>query len=222
MGLLQRIKMALRGPERRWPALASEDVRRRARVVVIDDEPFAYKGLFKRDGYSVDIWRDVTDLPKLESGYYDLILLDIQGVGTKQSADQGFGILRHLKAKNPTQLIVAYSNADWSLKYRPFFDEADAVLAKSADYVDFKRTVDDLLMRRFSLEYYIDKVTALVGEGMENEPRVREAAERAILSGDTSGLRSTLRREQVNEERVNTILQATQVGIGVLQLLLGS
>lgn len=130
-----------------WPTPSAEDLRRRARIVVIDDSPFPYAALFKRDGYTVDVWRDVNDLSKLENGYYDLILLDIQGVGSKQSADQGFGILRHLKDANPTQLIVAFSNADWSLKYKPFFDGADAVLPKSADYVDFKRSVDTLLVR---------------------------------------------------------------------------
>lgn len=205
---------------KRWPAPSADDIRRRARVLVVDDSGFAYKSLFKRDGYSVDSWRDIVDLAKLETGYYDVILLDIQGVGAKQSADQGFGVLRHIKATAPTQLVVAYSNADWSLKYKPFFDEADAVLPKSADYVEFKRVVDELLLRRFSLEYFVEHIVRLMPAHSGNLSRVRTAAEKAILKGDSSRLTSVLRREKVDEETLNRILQVTQVGIGVLQLLL--
>jgi CheY-like chemotaxis protein len=93
-----------------WPSMKFEEMKKRARILVIDDKPFAYSKLFKNDGYNIEKWDDIKDLPKLETGYYDVILLDIQGVGTKQSVDQGFGILRHLRRENPSQIIVAYSS----------------------------------------------------------------------------------------------------------------
>ena len=126
-----------------------EEIRKRARLLIVDDGDFFYLALFRKDGYNIEKWNDVTDLPKLESGYYDIVLLDIQGIGKKQSKDQGMGILRHLKKACPAQIVVAYSNADFSLKYKEFFDLADKVLAKQADYVDFKRAVDELLGSRF-------------------------------------------------------------------------
>lgn len=205
-----------------WPAPNADELRRRARVLVVDDAGFPYKKLFERDGYNIDSWRDIADLAKLESGYYDLILLDIQGVGAKQSADQGFGVLRHLKAKLPTQMVVAYSNADWSLKYKPFFDQADAVLPKTADYVEFKRVVDDLLVRRFSLEFFVDHIVRLTPAHGQNRGRVIAAAERAILTGDSSRLVSLVRKDQVSDDTLRTILSITQVAIGVLQLLVST
>jgi CheY-like chemotaxis protein len=48
---------------------------------VIDDQDFPYKELFERDGYTVTKWDDVHDLAQLESGEFDLILLDLLGVG---------------------------------------------------------------------------------------------------------------------------------------------
>lgn len=106
---------------RRWPEIPFEDIKKRARIVVIDDSEFIYLPLFKKDGYNIEKWSDIIDLPKLEIGYFDIILLDILGVGKEQSADQGLGILRHLRQVSPAQIIIAYSSSDWSLKYQAFF-----------------------------------------------------------------------------------------------------
>lgn len=128
-----------------WPVISLDEIKKRGRILVIDDTDFTYQQLFIRDGYTIDKWDDVEELSKLESGYYDIILLDIQGVGRNESEEQGFGILKHIHSVNPAQIIIAYSNADWALKYQTFFDLADAKLDKRQDYVDFKRTVDQQL-----------------------------------------------------------------------------
>lgn len=123
--------------------MSHAEVVRRARILVIDDGAFPYKQLFERDGYTIQQWPDVTDLPALETGEFDLILLDLVGVGLAESADEGFGLLRHIRQTSSAQIVIAYSNADLSLKYQPFFRDADAVLHMTkTDYVEFKRTVD--------------------------------------------------------------------------------
>jgi CheY-like chemotaxis protein len=95
----------------KWPEVPVEELRRRARLLVIDDQVFTYKDLFERDGYTIERWPDVEDLPRLESGAFDLILLDLQGVAKELSAEQGLGLLRHLRKVLPTQLVIAYSRA---------------------------------------------------------------------------------------------------------------
>jgi len=138
-----------------------DEIKKRARILVIDDNDFAYEPLFKRDGYTVEKWDDIQSLEKLENNFYDLILLDIQGVGQAESEEEGFGILKHIRSQSPAQIVIAFSNADWSLKYQQFFDLADRKLAKSQDYVEFKRTVDELLAQRFNPEFYINKIENL-------------------------------------------------------------
>jgi len=96
----------------KWPELSFEEIKKRARLLVVDDNEFPYKELFERDEYQIDKWDDIEKLSKLESGYYDIILLDIQGVGESQSEEQGFGILKHLRTTTPAQMVIAYSNAD--------------------------------------------------------------------------------------------------------------
>src|SRR5271154_4025408 len=99
-----------------------EEIKKRARLLVIDDSDFPYAELFKRDGYAIEQWRDVEDLSKLENGTFDLIMLDVQGVGKEISpSEQGLGVLHHIREVAATQVVIAFSSADFSLKYQEFF-----------------------------------------------------------------------------------------------------
>jgi hypothetical protein len=98
---------------RRWPSVPFDEIRKRARLLVIDDEDFPYQQLFIRDGYTLEKWDEIRQLGDLEQGKCDLILLDLQSVGRSESAEQGFGVRRHIRRESLAQIIVAYSNADW-------------------------------------------------------------------------------------------------------------
>ena len=204
MGLFKR--------NQQWPSASHDEIVKRARVLVIDDGPFPYKTLFERDGYTIQQWPDVTDLHALEQGEFDLILLDLLGVGSAESSDEGFGLLKHIRAVSPAQIVVAYSNSDLSLEFQPFFRDADAVLHKTkADYVEFKRTVDRLLDDRFSLGFYLNRIAAELGEHHANAPKAREKARKAILDGDTDPLRRYLTKrveDKVTVDRVIAIVGA--------------
>jgi len=177
-----------------------DEIRKRARLLVIDDEDFIYKELFTRDGYIIEKWDDVEDLSKLEQNFFDVILLDVQGVGRKLSADQGLGILQHIRKTAPTQVVIAFSNADYSLKYQDFFSMADAVLAKGADYVEFKRTVDQLLQQRFSLGFYVGKVASVVGGRVDDPDRLEKETRKAILKNKPKDLMAYL-ADKVNDPK---------------------
>jgi CheY-like chemotaxis protein len=204
--------MGLFRPEQEWPTISQDEIVRRARILVIDDGPFPYKILFERDGYTIQQWPDVTDLHALEHGEFDLILLDLVGVGSAESSDEGFGLLKHIREVSPAQIVVAYSNSDLSLEFQPFFRDADAVLHKSkTDYVEFKRTVDRLLAERFSLGFYINRIAAELGEHSATAPKAVRKAQQAILSGDTESLRRYLTKkidDQVTVDRVIAIAGA--------------
>lgn len=215
-----RLPRLLRRKPRPWPTVSQDEIRRRARVLVVDDADFAYMTLFERDGYRMDKWDDVTDLSKLESGYYDVILLDIHGVGAERSRDEGLGILRHLKKVAPAQIIVAYSNADWALKYQEFFDQADAVLDKRADYVDFKRTLDELLRHRFSLSFYVDRIATLAAGSHPDISALRTLAEEAILRREVRDLEAYLLDSRVDPRYLVMAMQVAQVAIALLQVLM--
>ena len=183
-----------------WPTMTLDEIRKRARLLIIDDEDFIYKELFTRDGYIIEKWDDVEDLSKLEHNFFDVILLDVQGVGRKLSADQGLGILQHIRKTAPTQVVIAFSNADYSLRYQDFFSMADAVLSKGADYVEFKRTVDQLLQQRFSLGFYVGKVVTAVGGRVDDPERLEKETRKAILQNKPRSLIAYL-ADKVNDPK---------------------
>lgn len=203
--------------ENQWPDVPADVARKRSRILVIDDAAFPYQKLFSRDGYSVAKWNDIRDLNQIERGEFDIILLDIHGVGLRDSADQGLGVLRHIRTACPAQLVIAYSGADFSLRYQEFFDMADARLAKTDDYVKFKEKVDELLKERFSLQHYVkraDRLLQLRGvAGKEYEPAIIEA----ILSKNPNLLRTKLSNNpKVSAESTATILSIVDSAISIL------
>lgn len=204
--------------KRKWPTISHEEIVHRARILVIDDGDFPYKVLFERDGYTIKQWTDVDNLKDLETGEYDLILLDLIGVGRKESADQGFGVLKHIRRTAPAQIVVAYSNDDLSLTYQPFFNDADAVLAKTTDYVVFKQTVDDLLDRRFSLGFFLDRVNAELGEHAANAPKATKKARAAILTGKTEPLRKYLTKRVDDKQTIDRVLILVNVAAKVFTI----
>ena len=205
---------------RQWPQVPFDEIRKRGRLLVIDDQEFPYETLFSRDGYNVNVWRDVEKLTDLDDGKYDLVLLDLQGVGRRDSAEQGFGILKYLRRRSPALLIVAYSNADWGLRYQEFFKLADAVLPKSADYVEFKAKVDDLLRERFSLGFYVSKVLDEAA-GYEPDPAHLSAlTQAAILKGKPRKLRAHLETILPRDSAVTVdrILSIVRSAVGILEV----
>lgn len=204
--------------KQKWPELSLEEIRKRARILVIDDNDFVYKSLFEKDGYNIDKWDDVEDLQKLESGYFDIVLLDIQGVGKKISNEQGLGVLKHLRNACPSQIIMAYSNADFSLKYQEFFNLANATLSKSDDYVQFKRKLDGLLKDRFSLGFYINHVVNIARPHTNEIQKLKNFTEEALLAKDTDKLEKFLAQRIDNKDIIMLILQLVQIGIGISSL----
>jgi len=160
-------------------------------------------------------------MDKLEQGFFDLILLDMKGVGKGMAKDQGLGLLRHIKSANSTQIIIAYSGATFSLKDKVFFDLADSTLAKTADYVDFKREVDECLRRRFSIEYHLARLEDLAAARGADRSAIRKAAQKALDKRDSSVLEKSMGKMGLGEDAINIGLQIIQVAIGVAQLLVG-
>lgn len=133
-----------------------KDQIRRARILVIDDDPNAFPTeLLKAEGYNVTYWESLKTLTPLESGEYDIIILDLNGIATPtQSSTDGIGILRHIKAYNPGQIVVAYSAKKYDFRQGDFWKLADDYLGKPSPLDACKQKIDELLQAKFNIEYY--------------------------------------------------------------------
>jgi CheY-like chemotaxis protein len=197
------------------PELSFEEIRKRARLLVIDDQGFNYKALFEKDGYSLAEWRDVEDLTKLEDNSFDVILLDVNGVGKLISNEQGLGVLRHIRQTSPAQLVIAFSDAKFDLKYQTFFDLADAKLSKDIDYVDFKRKVDELLRQRFSAGFYASKIGSILGDSSLNQGVLTHEITRSMLNSDLSSVTQYIKQRTSDPKTIAACLGIAKASIEV-------
>lgn len=132
------------------------ELKKRTRIVVIDDEDGFPIKLFQSEGYSIDKWEYVEDYCKLENGFYDIIVLDIKGVAHQISEEDGLGVLVSIKKKNPAQIVISYSQYSYDLNKIQFFQLADENIAKPSDFLKIKSILDNLISTQFKPDRYIN------------------------------------------------------------------
>jgi DNA-binding response OmpR family regulator len=204
----------------RDPVPSIEAVRKSARVLVIDDMELPAQSSFERDGYHFERWSEVKNVSQLTDAHYHLILLDIQGVGLNEDPKlQGLGILREIKHLNPAQLVILYSSQRQRLSSREYLVLADAVLDKSASYLEYKKTVDDLLLRRFQHGYFIATMNRELGDYAILAPSAVRIASRALRTRDTGKLETYLRARLPDATQVDRVLSIISIGVSTASLL---
>lgn len=154
--------------------LEFEELKKRARIVVIDDENSFPIALFKGEGYAIDKWSKVTDYNKLQSGYYDIIVLDIKGVALHISEEDGLGVLQGIKNHNPAQIIIAYSQHSFDLSKAKFWELADETIAKPSDFLKMKNTIDNLILTQFRPDRYINMMHDILRKQQYSEREMKK------------------------------------------------
>ena len=132
---------------RRSEQVPFPELKKRCKIVVIDDEEASFPtAALKDEGYTIDWWPrvDAPRLAQLESGMFDLIILDIQDIAEPGLSDtgDGLGILRRLKDANPAQMVVAFSGREYDLDAVPFWRLADDALRKPVTIIACKDKLD--------------------------------------------------------------------------------
>jgi len=173
-----------------------EELKKRLRIVVIDDEDSFPIQLFQEAGYSIDKWNAVDNYSKLESGFYDIIVLDITGIADHISEDDGLGVLEDLKRYNPTQIIIAFSQHSFDLSKARFWQMADDYIAKPSDFLKIKRVINNLIETKFTSERYLNSIEELI---YSSNLSTKEKNNAKKYLYDTYNLRRNVDREKLIE-----------------------
>jgi DNA-binding response OmpR family regulator len=114
--------------------MTRDELVRRSRILVIDDERPAIIDDLKSARFSVDHVPDVSshNLELVDHPLYDLILLDFGQVGKTFGDDQGLSLLRHIKRVNPAIVVLTYTSKALETRHADFYRLADGTLAKDA------------------------------------------------------------------------------------------
>jgi CheY-like chemotaxis protein len=135
-------------------------LKRATSIIVIDDDPNAFPEVstLRAEGYNITEWRTVESLAQLESGTYDIIVLDIGGVAGKWGKRDGLEILKLLKESNPRQYIIAFSGQRAIHQLEEFWKLADSQMKKPVNVADCKRKLDEAIQELANIEHYWVKI----------------------------------------------------------------
>lgn len=196
------------------------ELKKRARILVIDDEECSFPfDLLRKEGYSIDHWTEVKNLRDLEEGLYDIIILDITGVAKKYDKNDGLGILEHLKDVNPSQIIVAFSGQTFDLSKNRFWKLADDALAKPVDVTKCKRLLDTMIEKKMTIEHYWQGlVSILKNEGVKEKEikKIEKKLVEAFKQGKNANIREIFRSVI---EKAETISKLFLIGTKIYLLV---
>ncbi len=185
------------------------ELKKRTRIVVIDDEDSFPVNLFQDEGYSIDKWDRVKDYGKLESGFYDIIVLDIQGVADHISADDGLGVLESIKNHNPAQIIIAFSQHSFDLSKSKFWELADEKIAKPSDFLKIKKIIDNLISTKFKPERYINTLKQVLRKNNVSEKditKIEASLSKTIENKDTPNWKKIVESINSKTELTNQVI----------------
>jgi len=200
------------------PGLSSAELRRRVKIVVIDDEEDSFPcKLLRDDGYTIEWWQniDARGLQRLENGDFDIIILDIMGVaGAEVSSTDGIGVLKRVKSVNPNQVVVAFSGQSFDLSKTEFWRLADDALTKPVTIIRCKELLDRLTREKITLSGYWRAISELMRASAIPERRIAKLERefsKAIAEKDSGTLESLCQRLPTglsNAAAITTLIQA--------------
>ena len=194
------------------PAPSLTTLKRIVKILVIDDEEDQFPLSFFRDQkYNINYWPDVKNLNELEEGEYDIIILDIAGVGTSITHNEGLGVLEHIKKVNPEQIVIAFSQQRFSLDKQAFWRLADDTIEKPIDALSLKRKIDDLIQNHINFNKYIILVQHFLRKQLLTEDQIT-AITRSIKEG------SVAQNPEPIKAQINKIIPMADLSVKILNL----
>ena len=135
-------------------ALSRDDLLRRSRVLIIDDERPELVDDLKKAHFAVDYEPDIdaSKIDLIEKQLYDLVLLDFGNVGRAFGDDEGLSLLRHIKRVNPAIVVLSYTSKALGSAQADFYRLSDIVLLKDAGISESLEKIEEGLRKAHSLE----------------------------------------------------------------------
>jgi CheY-like chemotaxis protein len=135
------------------------NAKRRCRILLIDDDPSALPlEDVARDEYNI-LQQTAVDpdlLRQCESGVFDIIILDYNGIAPKSiTPDDGFGVFDRIRNSNPQQYVIAVSGQTYDISKTAYLKDANDWLRKPTDLATTKDKIDS------GIRFLFDKTAVL-------------------------------------------------------------
>ena len=158
----------------------------------------------------------------METGFYDIIILDIGGIGLKfDSENEGIAVLKHIKEVNPSQIVIAFSGQSYESSKISFFQLADQYVPKPTAALTWKEILDDIIRNKMSITHYWGTLKSLLEEQGFPPKQVRKVEKLIIRAtqGEKVNLGDSLSRILGKVDHATTLICiaikiATKFGCG--------
>lgn len=152
--------------------ISRENLKRNCRILFIDDENVDLISDLRKEGFSVDHDKNGNDVSNIERGYFDLVVLDYNGVGTKYGNDQGLSLLKAIKRVNKSVFVLSYTSQNLPPnKSSEFYTLCDGTLNKDDGVADSIKRIEDALRQAVQPE----RIWHGVLKGLNIEPNTNKA-----------------------------------------------
>jgi DNA-binding response OmpR family regulator len=192
------------------PNLSRQELIRRSRILVIDDEQPKLIEDLRKDGFSVDYDPTGNDTTNIEKNLYDLIILDFGGVGEKFGRDQGLSLLRHIKRVNPAPFILAYTSKSLPATQADFYRLTNGTLSKDAGIQESFLKIEDSLREALNVERLWTAVLQLALKNPEDRADLQETLLKCLKKKKFDSLYAKLAHhvgEAIKENLVGFLVQ---------------
>lgn len=126
----------------------TDSVKERTTILFIDDDTtFKIVSMLRKAGWKrISIIKDIDRLDSEKLKQADIVFVDIQGVGKQLEFNrEGLGLMKAIKERYPEKKVIIYSAVQLHDIFAEGIDYADARLRKSAEFIEFEKTIEDLL-----------------------------------------------------------------------------
>jgi DNA-binding NarL/FixJ family response regulator len=173
---------------------------RKAKICIIDNQIDDLKSLhdsLKKEGFNnLDKHKKSPPIHEILNSHYDVIILDLNDVASEISADDGLGVLKLLKEREPALPILVVTGQKIPPEARELINLADLVRKKPVFASDLANDVDTLLKiyhDKFWASLFILKELNNIDIELKREigfwkrfklHRTRKAIEKRLISKD--------------------------------------
>lgn len=166
--------------------LSAEELRSKLPILVIEDGAFPVKEMLAKNGFKIDVIKDLDSYNSLSS--YRVVLCDINGVGLQLGFQDGCGLMKEIKRRQPMLPVIAYS-------------DYDQPLAKG----NLHKVVDGFAEKDSSLEDWIELLDGYMKNLVDPVVQWKKARERLLERNATIHLVSNLESQFVQKVQNKTL-----------------
>lgn len=176
------------------PRLSREELIKRARILVIDDEKPLLISELEKVGFSVQYDPTGDDTSRVERQLYDLVVLDYSGVGKNHGTDQGLSLLRHIRRVAPATRVLAYTSKPLGADQSEFYRLTSGTLLKDEGITESLKCVEDELRKALQLEFIWSALLVMTGVEPDSvsEADLRKGLVKALKSRNKDAFKKAL------------------------------